>query len=106
MNFDLKVLANEKRGGLKVVAFDKSPFKLFMLKFSKESVKVSSCKRPKTTQRTPFLSFEINNWFPITVLCRRLIEKIQETCMPRGEFKHCYWFFAVTPNVAWTVSVI
>jgi hypothetical protein len=67
MNFDLKVLAYEKRGGLKVVAFDKSPFQLFMLKFSKESVKASSCKRPKTTQRTTFLSFEIINWFPITV---------------------------------------
>ncbi len=26
--------------------------------------------------------------------------------MPRGEFKHRYWFFADTPNVAWTVSVI
>ncbi len=54
----LKVLANEKRGGLKVVAFDKSPFKLFTLKFSKEFVKAPSCKRPKTTQRTPFLSFK------------------------------------------------
>ncbi len=102
----LKVLANEKRRGLKVVAFNKSPFKLFTLKFSKESVQAPSCKRPKTTQRTPFLSFEINNWFPITLLCRRLIKKIQVTCMPRGEFKHRYWFFADTPNVAWTVSVI
>jgi hypothetical protein len=26
--------------------------------------------------------------------------------MPRGEFKHRYWFFADTPNVAWTVSII
>ncbi len=26
--------------------------------------------------------------------------------MPRGEFKHRYWFFADTPNVAWFVSVI
>jgi hypothetical protein len=23
--------------------------------------------------------------------------------MPRGEFKHRYWFFADTPNVAWAV---
>jgi hypothetical protein len=30
----LKVLTNEKRGGLKVVTFDKSPFKLFSLRFS------------------------------------------------------------------------
>ncbi len=63
----LKVLANEKRGGLKVVVFDKSPFKLFTLRFSTKSVQAPSCKRPKTTQRTRFLSFEINNWFPITV---------------------------------------
>ncbi len=25
-------------------------------------------------------------------------EKIWETCMPRGEFKHRYWFFAETPK--------
>jgi hypothetical protein len=65
--FDLKVLTNEKRGGLKEVAFDRSPFKVFSLRFSKKSVQVPSCKRPKTTQQTLFLSFEINNWFPITV---------------------------------------
>jgi hypothetical protein len=29
-----KVLTNEKRGGLSVVSFDRSPFKLFSLKFS------------------------------------------------------------------------
>ncbi len=60
---------NEKRGGLKVVAFDRSPFKVFSLRFSKKSVQAPSCERPKTTQRTLFLflSFEINNWFPITV---------------------------------------
>jgi hypothetical protein len=27
-------------------------------------------------------------------------EKIRETCRPRGEFKHRYWFFADTPNIA------
>jgi len=26
-------------------------------------------------------------------------ETISETCLPRGEFKHRYWFFADTPNV-------
>jgi hypothetical protein len=26
-----------------------------------------------------------------------LYEKIQETCMPRGELKHGNWFFADTP---------
>jgi hypothetical protein len=34
--FRLKVLTNEKRGGLKVVAFDKSPFKLFTLRIFKQ----------------------------------------------------------------------
>ncbi len=63
----LKVLTNEKRGGLKVVAFNKSPSKPFTLSFSTKSVQAPSCKRPKTTQRTLFLSFEINNCFPITV---------------------------------------
>jgi hypothetical protein len=71
----LKVLANEKRGVLKVVVFDKSPFKLFTLRFSTKFVQAPSCKRPKTTQRTMFLSFEINNWFPMTVKCRRRIKK-------------------------------
>jgi hypothetical protein len=32
----LKVLTNDKRGLLKVVAFDKSPIKLFTLKFFKQ----------------------------------------------------------------------
>ena len=34
----LKVLTNEKRGGLKVATFDRSPFKLCSLKFSAKSV--------------------------------------------------------------------
>jgi hypothetical protein len=63
----LKVLTNEKRGGLKVVAFDRFLFKLFTLKFSNKSVQAPSCEKPKTTQRTLFLLFENNNCFPITV---------------------------------------
>jgi hypothetical protein len=54
----LKVLTNEKRGGLKVVAFHRYPFKLFTLRFSNKSVKTPSCKKPKTSQRTLFLSFK------------------------------------------------
>ncbi len=38
----LEVLTNGKRGGLKVVAFDKSPFKLFTLRFSTKSVQAPS----------------------------------------------------------------
>ncbi len=71
----LKVLTNEKRGRLKVVAFDRSPFKLFSLKFSTKSVQTPSCERPKTTQRTQSLSFEIKNCFPIAVLRRSFMKK-------------------------------
>jgi hypothetical protein len=78
-----------------VVAFDKSPFKLITLNFLTKSVQAPSCMRPKTTL---FLSFEINNCFHSV--------GVHETCMPRGEFKHRYWFFADTPNVAWFVSII
>jgi hypothetical protein len=37
----LKVLTNEERGGLKEVAFDRSLFKMFMLRFSKKSLTLS-----------------------------------------------------------------
>jgi hypothetical protein len=67
MKYTLKVLTNEKRGGLGVVSFDKSRFKLFSRKFSNKFVLAPSCERPKTTLRTLFLSFESNNCFPITV---------------------------------------
>ncbi len=63
---NLKVLTNEKRGGLNLVSSDWSCFKLFTLKFSKESVQTLSCERHKTAQRTLFLSFKINYCFPIT----------------------------------------
>jgi hypothetical protein len=53
----LKVLTNEKRGGLELAAFDRSPFKLFSLKFSNKSVQAPSCERHKTAPRTLFLSF-------------------------------------------------
>jgi hypothetical protein len=48
-NYFLKVSTNEIRDGLKVVAFDRSPFKLFSLGFSKKSVQAPSCRRSKTT---------------------------------------------------------
>ncbi len=63
------------KGWLNLVSFDLSRFKLFTLKFSKESVQTSSCNRPKTAQRILFLSFEINNYFPITVQLRRMMKK-------------------------------
>jgi hypothetical protein len=56
----LKVLTNEKKGGLRIISFDRSPFKLFSRKFSKESVQAPSCERHKTTQRTLFLLFANN----------------------------------------------
>ncbi len=63
----LKVLANEKRGVLAVVTFDRSRFKLFSREFSNKCVLAPSCERLKTAPRTLFLSFESNNCFPITV---------------------------------------
>jgi hypothetical protein len=58
-----------------VVAFDRSHFKLFSLRFSNKSVQAPSCERHKTTQRNLFLSFENINYFPITVLRRRMMKK-------------------------------
>jgi hypothetical protein len=46
--FALKVLTNEKRGGLKVAAFNRSPFMLFTLRFSNKSVHAPSCESPRT----------------------------------------------------------
>ena len=71
----LKVLTNENRGGLKVVAFDRSPFKLFTLRFSNKSVQAPSCERPRTAPRTLFLSFANNNCFQIMVLHRSCMKK-------------------------------
>ena len=99
-------MTNEKRGGLSVVSFDRSPFKLFSLKFSNRLVQAPSCERHKTAPRTLFVSFANNNYFQIAVYRRSFVKKIRETCMPRDEFKYPYWFFADTPNIAWIVSVI
>jgi hypothetical protein len=46
-NHCLKVLNSEKRGGLKVVSFDRSSFKLFTLRFSNKSVQIPSCESLK-----------------------------------------------------------
>jgi hypothetical protein len=45
---------------MKVVAFDRSPSKLFMLRFSNKPVQIQSCERPKTTQRGVFLFCYLN----------------------------------------------
>jgi hypothetical protein len=73
-----------------MVAFDKSPLKLFTLRFLNISVQAPSCERPKTTgtQRNLFLSFENNNFFSNNGIASEAYEKIHETCMPRGRFKH------------------
>jgi hypothetical protein len=44
----LKVLTNEKRGGLTVVSFDRSHFKLFSRKFSNKMAQAPSSERPLT----------------------------------------------------------
>jgi hypothetical protein len=71
----LKVFTNEKRGGLRVISFDRSPFKLFSRKFSKKSVQAPSCKRPRTAPRTLFVSFASNNCFQIAVYRRSFMKK-------------------------------
>jgi hypothetical protein len=63
----LKMKTNEKRGGLKVVSFDRSRSKLFTLRFSNKSMQTPSCERRKTTQRTLFLSFEYKNCVKIQI---------------------------------------
>ncbi len=52
-----------------MVSFDRSPFKLFSLRFSNKSVQAPSCGRPKTAPRTIFLLFA-NNCIPISASCR------------------------------------
>jgi hypothetical protein len=46
--FFLKVLTNENRGGLNLISFDRSPFKIFSLRFSNKSLQAPSRERPKT----------------------------------------------------------
>jgi hypothetical protein len=65
-NYLLKVLTNEKRGGLTVVSFDRSRFKLISRKFSHKLVQAPSCERHKTAPRTLFLLFTSNNCFPLS----------------------------------------
>ncbi len=62
LNALLKVFTNEKRGGLRVISFNRPPFKLLSRKFSKESVQAPSCERHKTTQRTP-----------VYIICKQLL---------------------------------
>jgi hypothetical protein len=47
----LKVLTNEKRGGLKVVAFDRSPLQLFTLRFSNKSVQADASMKQSERKR-------------------------------------------------------
>jgi hypothetical protein len=62
----LKVSTNEKRDGLKLVAYVRSPFQLISLRFSNKSVQAQSCGRPITTLRTMFLSFAFKSCLQIT----------------------------------------
>jgi hypothetical protein len=81
----LKALTNEKRGGLSLVSFDWSRFKLFTLKISKESVLTPSCGRTKTAQRTLFLSFEIS-------VPRYFQNRIIMFCLPVSASAVCLFF--------------
>jgi len=63
----LKVLTNEKRGGLSVVSFSRSPFKLFSLKLLNKLEQAPSCERHKTAPRTLFLLFANYKCFLMTL---------------------------------------
>ena len=55
---------------------------------------------PKTAQRTLFLSFEINNCFPITVLRRRRWKNPQNL-MPRGNSNIAIDIFDRSNSIIW-----
>jgi hypothetical protein len=61
------VLTNEKRGGLSVVSFDRTGFKLYSRKFSNKLMQAPPGERVKTAPRTLFLLFANYNCFPITL---------------------------------------
>ncbi len=64
-----------------MVAFDRSPFKLFSLRFSTNSVQAQSCERPKITRRTLSLIISNQELFLNSGIASELYEKIRETCM-------------------------
>jgi hypothetical protein len=87
-NHVLKVLINENRGGLKVASFDRSPFKLFTLRFSNKSVQAPSCERPKTAPRTLFLLFANKNCIPIPAWCRAATQFLHQTLICNNGIVH------------------
>ncbi len=102
-----KLLANEKRGGLKVVTFDRSPFKLFPLRFS---TKPNLC-RPHPVRGLNYSGNTVSviwnqELFPNGGIASELYEKIRETYMPCGKLKHHCWFFADAPYIARNCRVI
>ncbi len=84
----LKVMTNEKRGGLKVVSFERSPFKLFTLRFSNKSVQAPSCERSKTAPRTLFLLFANNNCIPVSAYCRAAAQFSHRTLICNNGIVH------------------
>jgi hypothetical protein len=94
------LLTNEKRGGLTAVSFDRSPVKLFSLKFSNKYVQSSSCERPKTAQRTLFLLFAT------IILSQHRVKncwRYLTTAMLLISVR--YHTLAETANVAWFVAL-
>jgi hypothetical protein len=56
----LKVFTNENRGGVRVISFDRPPFKLLSRKFSKESGQAHSVRGIKPLSEHLFLLFANN----------------------------------------------
>jgi hypothetical protein len=88
----LKVLTNENRGGLNLASFDRSPFKLFSLRFSNKSVQAPSCERPKTAQRTLSLLFANKNCIPISASCRAPTNFPHHTLICNNGIVHPPWY--------------
>ncbi len=85
----LKVLTNEKRGGLAMVSFDRSGFHLFSLWFSNKLMQAQSCGRHKTAQRTLFLLFANNNCFPTS----------EEKLLALFEFRRFFGCWGSPPSI-------
>ena len=65
----LKVFTNEKRGGLRVISFNRPPFKLLSRNFQKNLCRPHPVRGIKPLSEHLFLLFANNYWFPITLLC-------------------------------------
>ncbi len=65
----LMVLTNDKRGGLRVILFDRPPFDCYRGNFQKILCRPHPVRGIKPLSEHLFLLFANNYWFPITLSC-------------------------------------